>query len=366
MSEKLTMMDYVKESSRLIGDNVKRSYDLTKQLVDLYVEREYKTIWIVASGSSYNGSYCARMFMRHYLQTEVKIVTPYTFVNYENDVDESDFVFVVSQSGCSTNAIDALKRLKQTGKLGIGLTGNLNSDFKDVTDVLIEYGVGVETVGYVTKGVTTLAEYLMLFSIESALRKKSMTLEEAEALKQEITQTAKINHEVMINTISLFEKNIKTFTSMTNAYTMGCGANFGTVLEGALKIGETVQVPSVAYELEEFIHGPNLQITPNYTLFFIDGNDISSHRIAEIYHASRAVTDRVFVLSNNPEIDDEHAVRYTGTVSELLSPLAFLPFFQVIAFLATDKLRIWLKHPLFAEFQNRVDAKSASYVHSET
>lgn len=170
----------------------------------------------------------------------------------------------------------------------------------------------------------------------------------------------------MVNTIALFEKNIKTFTSMTNAYTMGCGANFGTELEGALKIGETVQVPSVAYELEEFIHGPNLQITPNYTLFFIDGNDISSHRIAEIYHASRAVTDRVFVLSNNPEIDDEHAVRYTGTVSELLSPLAFLPFFQVIAFLATDKLRIWLKHPLFAEFQNRVDAKSASYVHSET
>ena len=52
----------------------------------------------------------------------------------------------------------------------------------------------------------------------------------------------------------------------------------GVALEGALKIGETVHVPSPAYEVEEFIHGPNLQLTPGYTLFFFDAGDAAGER----------------------------------------------------------------------------------------
>ena len=49
---------------------------------------------------------------------------------------------------------------------------------------------------------------------------------------------------------------------MTNAYVCGVGANLGTASEGALKFGETVSIPTAAYEVEEYIHGPNIQIDP--------------------------------------------------------------------------------------------------------
>lgn len=42
---------------------------------------------------------------------------------------------------------------------------------KDYADLTIEYGVGEELVGYVTKGVTTLALYLCLFAIEYTKKK---------------------------------------------------------------------------------------------------------------------------------------------------------------------------------------------------
>lgn len=72
---------------------------------------------------------------------------------------------VVTQSGLSTNAIEALKIIKKKQCRAICLTGNKNSDVKDVADVVIEYGVGEELVGYVTKGVSSLALFLDLFAI---------------------------------------------------------------------------------------------------------------------------------------------------------------------------------------------------------
>lgn len=54
---------------------------------------------------------------------------------------------------------------------------------------------------------------------------------------------------------------------MTNAYVCGVGANLGTASEGALKFGETVSIPTAAYEVEEYIHGPNIQMTPATAYF---------------------------------------------------------------------------------------------------
>ena len=69
---------------------------------------------------------------------------------------------------------------------------------------------------------------------------------------------------------------------MTNAYVCGVGANLGTASEGALKFGETVSIPTAVYEVEEYIHGPNIQMTPRYSVFLIDGGEGTEriHRIA--------------------------------------------------------------------------------------
>ena len=103
MEHKKTMLDYIADCPEFIRNNVADSAALTKPLVDEYVN------WIVACGSSSNGSLCARQFIRRHLKCEVKIVTPFHFVSSENDFSETDMVVVVSQSGYSLNALDAIK-----------------------------------------------------------------------------------------------------------------------------------------------------------------------------------------------------------------------------------------------------------------
>ena len=80
--------------------------------------------------------------MMKYLNLEVKVVTPFTFTNYEHNVTDEDFVFCISQSGCSTNTIKALRKCRELGIPAIGLTGNVNSDFKTEADLVVDYGVG--------------------------------------------------------------------------------------------------------------------------------------------------------------------------------------------------------------------------------
>ena len=79
MEHKKTMLDYIADCPEFIRNNVADSAALTKPLVDEYVNGGYKNIWIVACGSSSNGSLCARQFIRRHLKCEVKIVTPFHF-----------------------------------------------------------------------------------------------------------------------------------------------------------------------------------------------------------------------------------------------------------------------------------------------
>ena len=183
MEHKKTMLDYIADCPEFIRNNVADSAALTKPLVDEYVNGGYKNIWIVACGSSSNGSLCARQFIRRHLKCEVKIVTPFHFVSSENDFSETDMVVVVSQSGYSLkDALDAIKVIEAKGRRCIGLTGDVNSDLGKVCDVVANYGVGRETVAYVTRGVTTLALFFMLFAVEAAVRLGIKTAAEGEAV----------------------------------------------------------------------------------------------------------------------------------------------------------------------------------------
>lgn len=189
MSE-VTMMDYINETPAIVLNNINNSKQLVSKLVDFYLENEYENIVVVASGSSYNGAMCARTYMRKYLQCEVKMLNPFTFVNYEFQyINPKSMMAFISQSGCSTNTLDAIRFAKEKGCKTVCLVGRDDNDAKDIADLTLNWGCGEEKVGFVTKGVTTLALYMMLFTLEACLAKKTMTSDEVENLKNELRRT---------------------------------------------------------------------------------------------------------------------------------------------------------------------------------
>lgn len=356
----ITMLTYVRETPAQLAENVSDRKALTQSLVDEYLKGSYQSLWIIACGSSSNGSNCARPFMRKCLCHDVEVVTPASFLFSDFVPSDDTLCVVVSQSGCSTNSIQALDRLRELGRPAIGITGNLDGDFKSHADLLVDWNPGTEVVGYVTKGVTTLAAFLMLFSLEAGLSKGTVSKAAyAELIKQfEVTPLA--HEEVQRRTDAFFDANHKALTSIVANYACGFDQAYGIATEAALKFGETMKVPSFAFEAEEFNHGPNLQLTPNYTVFFIDDLSRGHDRLVQLWNATSLITDHAFLLSDDSSASGVTVFRIPeDRPSEpLLEPLYLLPFFQIIAFRATDELGRWKEHPLFSLYKAAAPSKT--------
>lgn len=363
MSEKTLLIDqYILEAPQQCLKNIENSYELTRPLVEEFLSRPYSSVTVIASGSSYNGSVCAAPFMQEYLKCPVRVLTPFTFEYYENGHFPNSFPFVISQSGISTNALSALNKIREMGGKAIGLTGNLGNDFKDYADLEIDYGVCGEVEPYVTKGVTTLALFLMLFSLEAALAKNLIDQNAYLESKRQLRMAIDTYQVVSEKTPSFIDRHIKVLSSLGTTYLCAAGSAMGAAQEGALKFSELLKIPGIPLETEEYIHGYNYQLSPEHTVFLLDTFPETSERITNIYLATRKVTDRTFMITSNPDFaEDENVIFLSEVPDQLVSCLYCLPFFQWIAYQITMYKNCLLQHPLLKEFNSIVSSKSEKY-----
>ncbi len=363
MEHKNTMDTYIKESKEALEKMLLRPQETVKELEDLYLAQEHRKIRIIASGSSYHAALCARYYMEEILGTEVEVETPFSFVHYGRTGDA--FHFVISQSGRSTNALEALDILRKKGEIAIGITGDTKSVYREHCDHVLDYGVGEETVGYVTKGVVTLTLYLDLFALGAALRQNRITPETYDAELVKLRGIAASYPVVYDQAQAFIDDNFSLLTSMHQAYVLGSHTAYGIAAEAALKIGETICIPASAHESEEFLHGPNLQLTPTYTVFIIDAHDTTSARSRQIYEAVSAVCERCFYIglaTEEPAAADGPAdgrkLLIAQDVDHNLLPFVYLQVFQLISYRVTESLHRWEKHPVLGRFREKIQYKA--------
>lgn len=353
-----TMSDYIYETPNVILNNV-NNHSLCSDLVSLYTRKAYKQITFVASGSSYTAIQCARFYISRLLKVNVNIVHPYTFTYYDSLLaSPDDFIIIVSQSGASTNCIKALQQLQKLKLETIVLTANENSDCANYADHIIDWKCGIEKVGYVTLGVVSLIVYLQLFAAHCA---KILWKDEAVLLhcQSQIRKAMEHHREICKKSEELIVGKQKDLMEMDRVYILGCGSNYGTALEGALKIGETTKVLAVAYELDEFLHGPALQLSPKYHIFIIDSNDETSSHALEVYHALRKVSNHVYLIGSNANVENNIAV--LDATEEPFTCLYHLAYFELIADRISTQLNVLHSHPLYYEMNKVLDFRTASF-----
>ena len=85
------------------------------------------------------------------------------------------------------------------------------------------------------------------------------------------------------------------------AMVVGNGPNYGVAEEAALKLSETIKIPAMHHEGEEFVHGPEMQIVPGYLVFIVDDPQ-GSERLANIADALSNVTAKTVLLTAHPKV----------------------------------------------------------------
>ncbi|MGJ3507213.1 SIS domain-containing protein [Enemella sp. A6] len=345
-----TMLDYILDTPGLLRRMPAERAALTGDLVELYRARNPRRLRLVASGSSYHACLAAEPLLRELLNAEVGVVTPHAFTYYHGGLAPDELVLVVSQSGQSTNAIEALRTVRELGGTTVGVTADPTADIAEVCDHVIDYGAGVEEVPYVTRGLAGLTMFLILAAVEIS--------GDASPLPA-LQQVADTYEDLIGRSRDFVERHNRALTSMGTTYVCSSGPSETLGLEMAMKIAETVHVPSFHYEVEEFIHGPNMQLDPTYTVFFLDPNDASSERVGLVYRAVGEVTDRAFILTADESfVDDPKALVVPEAPDARVLTLAYLPFLQVICHEVSTALGSTRQHPLMDRFREIVASKT--------
>lgn len=355
------MFDYIKETPETLLNIIDNSEKYTKELVTFYKENNCDGIYFVASGSSYNGVMCALSFMKHILKKDIRLISPFTLIHHEKDYVGNKMLIGVSQSGCSTNTLEALKVLKQDGHKTACLVGRDDCDAKDIADLTINWQVGEEKVGFVTKGVTSLACFLMVFAVELAFHTDLIDENRYHTMKERLKEAVSIHPEMVKNTIKVFNNHKGDFTKRNRVFMISSGPNLGTATEGALKIAETSCISASVYEAEEFLHGPLYPLTPDDLIIVIDNNDDdSSKRMIDIANALRDITEKVYVISNSTNFADEYSFRTSRQTCLHRSPLYKLACVQTLSYLMTEATNKYEPHENVKKFKkaNKVASKS--------
>lgn len=94
---------------------------------------------------------------------------------------------------------------------------------------MVDWGAGTELVGYVTKGVTTLALFLMMFAARLGGRPERMA---------DLAAAVEVLDAVRASTYEFYRAHEKALTSMRLSYSIAADGARGVALEGALKIGQ--------------------------------------------------------------------------------------------------------------------------------
>ena len=331
-----TMFQYINETPDQCRINIHHSKELTKEVVDLFCEGDYQRVMIMSSGSSYHAALTPKYFVEKVLKVKVEVMTSFTVLHYESVFDDKTFYLGMGQSGRSNNTNQAMQKIRDAGCKVVGVTGNVDAVMKHHADVIVNWGMGIEKIGFVTKGYATGVLFYMLFALEAALRKQIITEVEYQAYKDELLKMCDVIERAIPVVDAWYKRNEKSLYEFTRAHVLGYGSGMGAALEGALKMQETMGKACTAFEFEEFLHGPCYELNPEKTVFILDTSGANKERVHKLYHEVHRLTDEVYLITNVP-VDDEKALVVEHDLDEHLSVLVNVLAMQMIAAYGNQK-----------------------------
>ncbi|MDD7281039.1 MAG: SIS domain-containing protein [Erysipelotrichaceae bacterium] len=261
------MWTYMKEEQTLLSNLLNSKLDVP----------DMEALYIVCHGSSYNAAMAISSFIAKYAKIRVYAYTPSNFMNtaislqYENK--ETTYVLGISQTGTSSGVLNALECAKKDGFSILGITNEVDSPIDKMSNQTYYLNCGLENSNAKTKGYSSTLVLLMLFGLQLAQKKNTISDELYKEIKDELSNQVNDINNVIDQTITWCQNN-QYGKDMDNLYVIGNGMNFATAMEGQLKLMETQCIPTMFNDIVEFSHGMHRSLNEkSFILLINDGLD---------------------------------------------------------------------------------------------
>lgn len=333
------MNKYINEEVAVLNDIINHRKEILQDFIDLYVKEDIEQIIIIGSGTSYHSGVVTKHFIENLLNVQVSVQYPTLFENYHNIYNKKTLVLGISQGGSSTSTVNGIKKANELGLLTLGITAEQGSHITEVAQNTILVECGEEKAGPKTKGYVATLLTLYLLAIEIACGKAYIDNNKYQQYLADINKTINNINYIIDESEKWYEKNMKDFVETNRIIVIGHGVNYGTALEGGLKLLETIRCPVQGYELEEFMHGIYNSLDKDTYIIYLGSPGMNKSRMIKLKEFLSNLTEKCYLITdknNSTDVDTDLAADFIDI--EEFSPLEYIVPLQILSCrLSVDK-----------------------------
>jgi glucoselysine-6-phosphate deglycase len=354
-----TMMTYIDQQYEILKDITSKYNERLSNFAILMREKKAKKWLVLATGSSYNSTLAAKMYVERIAGVKIEIQEPFNFFEYEEVSSDTDLILAVSQRGTSYSTIEAIKKCANEADVPrIVITSIMDSPIVNYANEAIDMGCGIETVGYSTKGVSATILTLMLMGVVAGKELGKLSNEDVQDELEKIKQLIEFIPGTVKKSIDFYHLNKSELDFAQRFTPIGYGPNVGTVKEAETKFTETIRVPTQGFEMEAYMHGPIFELQEDY--FVISTEVVPSN----VYERSNKLNQylsiycrNVYSISNLPQTENKKHLGLDADIDEYLSPLLLVVPYQVLSYYISLAKGIELSIPVYSDFREVMKSK---------
>ena len=306
--------------------------------------KQVQKIVIAASGSSKN----VAMVVQALLSKDIEIVvdTPFQLIHNSCQIQRCDCLIAISQTGKSTGTMNCAKLANENLIPTIAITADIHSPLALVCSYTFDIHCLDETIGPKTKGYT--ATLLVLFFVIAKLINKNID----SYIKEFLLDIEQIEN--IIEQITHYVENHQEWSQANCVSVIGCGIHYGTACEGNLKLLETMQIPAMCYELEEFMHGPHRTVHENSYLVFIHTHNEGYDMMSRFIEFARQQKAHIIVIDDDQNSSSDIIIPQLPLIQSVISATVVL---QVMSSLIPEYKGINPSDPVLSQFATTVGTR---------
>jgi len=243
-----------------------RVRDAVVEFPELNISLEYlksvNQVYFVACGTAYHAGVFGKYLTEKYLRIPAQAEVASEFRYRDPVIDEHTLLFVISQSGETTDTLAALRFGKEKGARTVGIVNVVGSSVTREVDQVVYIHAGPEIAVASTKAYVAQVEVILLLIVYFAKLLGKLTKEEESNIVNDFQKLEEKARSIVLRSNEIADF-VSTTKSIEETFYIGRNLDFALSLEGALKLKEISYVHAEGYPAGELKHGPLALVTPN-------------------------------------------------------------------------------------------------------
>ncbi|MBN1263911.1 MAG: SIS domain-containing protein [Anaerolineales bacterium] len=293
--------------------------------------RGIEKIFLIGRGSSYFLSLALQYVFNQHTTFATQCMVSSIFMEYPpNNLDVNSAVFIMSASGKSEGDLAVMDFANGRGAYTIAVTDVEDSPLTAVVDDVLLGPGGAKRELPATRSYATALFRMTLLAIELGNKpeKKAEIAEYSLSLKKlpQYARTLMNVYETQAPAVAEQVQDCRAF------YVLAYGPNYANAEEFAMALNQSTGIPSMGYEMENFIHGPMQALTADEGVFLLAPDGVPQDRMLRLTHTINTIGAKTVLLGPKEAQDKAEAdifIEMPADFPEAITPVLYMiPLWQ--------------------------------------